>query len=168
MSNHTCQTASLETNTGKGLLRKIVRHKSTWNDEWTLHAGESTDWKIVFTRKTRGELGEPDTEIVVETDSVVRLRGDTGRVRPFHDAEEVTVPPTRWISLWACDTATVAEFLLDGWSLEVTHSAGSVNSSQEGIAFAYLSLVKGCQGVEIGGQTTYLRGRQVCSGACRT
>lgn len=164
--NSTVQSASLETNTGKGLLRKIVRHKPTWNDEWTLHAGESTGWRIVFTRKTRGELGEPDVEVVVETDEVVQQRGHTGVVRSFHDAEEVTVPPTRWISLWTSDTATVAKFLLDGWSLEVRHSAGSVNSSREGIAFAYLSLVKGCQGVEIGGQTTYVNGKQVCSGAC--
>lgn len=164
----TIQSASLDTNTGKGLLRKIVRHRPTWNDEWTLHAGESTDWKVVFTRRTRGELGNPDTEVVVETDSAVRQQGKTGLVRSFHDSEEVTVPQTRWISLWACDTATVAKFLLDGWSLEVTHSAGSTSSSQEGIAFSYLSLVKGCQKVEIGGQTTYVRGQQVCSGACRS
>ena len=164
----TIQQASLDTNTGKGLLRKIVRHKSTSNDEWTLHASEAEHWKIVFTRKTRGELGDPDTEVVVETDSAVRQRGKTGLVRSFHDSEEVTVPQTRWISLWACDTATVAKLLLDGWSLEVTHSAGSTNSSREGIAFSYLSLVKGCQGVEIGGQTVYVRGKQVCSGACRS
>ena len=163
----TIQQASLDTNTGKGLLRKIVRHKPTWGDEWTLHAGESTDWKVVFTRRVDGKLGEPDTEVVVETDSVVTLRGETGVVRSFHDAEEVTVPKTRGIGLSRCDTATVAEFLLDGWSLEVTHSAGSVSSSREGLAFAYLSLTKGpCQGVEIGGQTTYVRGRQVCCGAC--
>jgi hypothetical protein len=164
----TIQSASLDTNTGKGLLRKIVRHKSTWGDEWTLHAGESTGWKVVFTRKTRGELGDPDTEVVVETDSVVRQQGRTGTVRAFHDSEEVVVPQTRGVGLWHSDTATVAEFLLDGWSLQVTHSAGSAHSSQEGIAFAYLSLVKGLKEVEIGGHTTYVRGQQVCSGACRS
>jgi hypothetical protein len=165
---NTLQSASLDTNTGRNLLRKIVRHTPTHNDEWTLRAGENTDWKVVFTRRIQGELGEPDSEVVVETDSTVRIVGETGRRRPFHDAEEVTVPATRRIGLWCRDSAMVAQFLLDGWSLEVQHSAGSTHSSQHGMAWSSLRLVKGLATLTVGFPTIYVHGVQVCSGSCST
>lgn len=161
-------TASLDTNTGKGLLRKIARHKPTLGDEWTLYAGERTDWKVVFTRRTRDyELGEPDRETVVETDSVVYRSGATGARRPFTDEGEiVTVPATRGVWLHGNDVLLAAKFLLEGWHLEVTHCGGSVHSSKHGIASAYLCLRRGCDRLQLGFATTYVNGEQVITGAC--
>ena len=166
MSNHTCQTASLDTNTGRGLLRKIARHEPKWGDEWSLRAAEDTDGKVVFHRRIDGDIGEPDATVDVETDSVVRLHGETGRRKAFEDSREVTVPSCRSVWLRGRDTALAAKFLLDGWHLRVMHSAGSTSSSQHGLSFVYLSLVKDCDEVEIGSWTVCVNGTQVCSGAC--
>lgn len=163
----TVQSASLDTNTGKGLLRKIVRQQPTWGDEWKLRAGENTGWKVVFERRVSGELGEPDAEVVVETDSVVTLQGATGRQRPFADRGcEVTVPATRGVWLYGQDVKTVAKFLLDGWHLTVTHCCGSIHSSEFDIASAYLCLCRGCERLQIGSATTYVKGDCVIGGAC--
>jgi hypothetical protein len=164
--NHTCQTASLDTQTGRGLLRKIARHEQQWADEWTLRAAEDTDWKVVFHRRIDGDIGEPDATVDVETDSIVRLHGETGRVKAFSDSQEVTVPPCRSVWLRGRDVPLVAKFLLDGWHLRVTHSAGSTHSSEHGLSFIYLSLVKDCDEVEIGSWTVFVNGTLVCGGAC--
>jgi hypothetical protein len=164
--NHTCQSASLDTQTGRGLLRKIARHEQRWADEWTLRAAEDTDWKVVFHRRIDGDIGEPDATVDVETDSIVRLHGETGRVKAFSDSQEVTVPPCRSVWLRGRDVPLVAKFLLDGWHLRVTHSAGSTHSSEHGLSFIYLSLVKDCDEVEIGSWTVFVNGTLVCGGAC--
>ena len=166
MSNHTCQFASLDSNTGRGLLRKVARHEPKWRDEWSLRAGEDTDWKVVFHRRIDGDIGEPDATVDVETDSVVRFQGKTGLRQAFADSKEVVVPQCRSIWLRGRDAALVAKFLLDGWHLRVTHSAGSTSSSEHGLSFVYLSLVKDCDEVEIGSWTVLVNGTQVCSGAC--
>jgi hypothetical protein len=96
-------------------------------DEWSLRAGEDTDWKVVFHRRIDGDIGEPDATVDVETDSIVRLTGETRRVKAFSDSQEVTVPPCRSVWLHGRDAPLVAKFLLDGWHLRVTHSAGSTH-----------------------------------------
>ena len=163
----TVQSASLDTNTGKGLLRKIVRQEPAWGDEWKLRAGENTGWKIVFERRVSGQLGEPDSEVVVETDSVVYRYGETGSVRPCSgEGECVIVPATRGAWLHGQDVKTAAKFLLDGWHLELHHCCGSLHSSKHGIASAYLCLVRGCERLQIGYATTYINGDGVIGGSC--
>ena len=76
------------------------------------------------------------------------------------------MPPCRSVWLRGRDVPLAAKFLLDGWHLRVMHSAGSTNSSEHGLSFVYLSLVKDCDEVEIGSWTVVVHGTQVCSGAC--
>lgn len=165
MKSHTCQSISTETPTGKKLLRKIARHQQRWDDEWSLRAGEDTDWKVVFHRRIEGDLGEPDATVDVETDSIVLMRGETGRVKAFSDSQEVTIPECSSVFLGR-DVSLAAKFLLDGWRLQVTHSAGSTHSSEYGLAFVYLSLVKGLDEIKIGSCTVLVNGTLVCGGAC--
>jgi hypothetical protein len=66
-----------------------------------------------------------------------------------------------------CDTATAATLLADGWRLAVRHSAGSISSRREGLAFVSFLAFKGAMEVTIA-ETVYCRGRQICHGAAQS
>ena len=142
-------------------LRKVLRE-----DGWTIFARSIKDWRITFSKTIKGDVGEPDVDVVVILEDTVNVRGKWGSVRSFSDADEVYIPnPTR-MHLSYSDVHIVAKLLLDGCHLIITGSSGSTTSSKHGLSFVSLSsTVKGCDGtVEIGHMSTYVHGKMVCCG----
>jgi hypothetical protein len=166
----THQTLDLLTPEGKKFLRRVARRKQ--GEDWKAYASEATGWLLHFWRDIDiyGDVGEPDVRVTVETNQLVCLFGKKGTVKAFEDAKEVIVPECRRVHLNAADTATVAKLLLDGWRLTVVHSSGSPHSSEHGLAFVRLTLENrlgnNWDEVQIGGETVYVNGVRVASGAC--
>lgn len=134
----TNQFITIDSKEGKAFLRKVARSWHEWRQEWHFRASQETDWKITFSRTVKGEVGEPDSYVTVETDAVVGRRGNTGLVKSFHDSDEVVVPAATVARLSGADARTAATLLLDGWRFEVSQSAGSTSSSKHGLAFLSL------------------------------
>jgi hypothetical protein len=166
MTTSTVQFIAIDSKEGKAFLRKVARSWHEWRQEWHFRASAETDWKVTFTRTVKGEIGEPDAYVTVETDAVVGRRGNTGLVKSFHDSDEVVVPAATVARLSGADARTAATLLLDGWRFEVSQSAGSTSSSKHGLAFLSLhverrgskakdnwdSLEIGCASVLVNGQ----------------
>jgi hypothetical protein len=142
-------------------LRRVMREEG-----WSLRADGEDGWKIVFSRTIKGEPGSPNVTVKVELDDTVSVRGYWGNQKSFEDAETVFVPKPTYLCLDRSDLHIAAKFLAEGSHLYILGSAGSSNSSKHGIAFVSLhAQFKGTGGsVTIGGITTYVNGRCVCSG----
>lgn len=172
MNTTTHQSISIDSKDGKAFLRKVANKRQDWAEEWQLFANASEGWKLTFWRSVKGEIGEPDAYVTVETDSVVRQDGESGVVKPFEDAAEVTVPTASRVWLRGPDARTAAKLLLDGWHFRVQHGAGSTSSSRHGLAFLSLhaerrgpKLNDNWDTVEVGGSTTLVNGTIVVRGA---
>ena len=161
----TLQTVSIDTPAGRRLLRRIAGRSG---EGWRFFADDSTGWRVVFSREIDGAPGDPRVTVTVETDAVISVDNrETGdAVRPFHDAEPVAIPASRYVVGGGTTCRTVARFLADGWRLSVDHSAGSTSSSRHGLAFAKLEAYTDAGTISATiDQTTYVNGAQVCSGA---
>ena len=163
----TFQSVQVGTKEGKAFLRKIIKHneRCMMNEEWRAYAGPSNNWCWRFSRTIKGEVGEPDQHVEVQTDAKVCLPSDskTGcEVQSFHDSKPVWVSRPR-----ACymngDTAVVAKLLADGWAFEIEASAGSTSSSEYGIATynVFAKMPNSYYGVYVGGETITVNGKQV-------
>ena len=170
----TIQRVELDTKDGKKFLRRVIRDNQTfdWDEEWRIDARPSTEWKLRFYRTQKGELGDGDNDIEVQTEHAVRLPSEreTGDVKSFSDSQSVFVPRPLSLLISSCDVATVAQFLLDGYSLRIEASAGSSNSSEFGLSFIYVLLQKRKPDgrtltVQLQGDTVAKDGRPICSGA---
>jgi len=118
----------LDSREGKSLLRKVAKVPNYGPRfvGWTITARERDGWRLTFNR---------DGTEVFETDYVIPLTGEYGdAVKPFEDANAVTVPKARRIWCYHSQSRAVATLLLDGWRLKILHSAGSTHSSKHGIA----------------------------------
>lgn len=151
---------------GRKFLRSVAKSDLPWRNEWHLLANQESGWKVTFQRLVEGDIGEADAIVTVETDSKVNQWGETGRVRPFGDAQEVILPKASIVRLSGHDTKTAAKLLLDRWSLSVSHSCGSTHSSQHGLAFIDLQFVKGYDTVVVGTTSVFVNGVFVIRGAC--
>lgn len=172
MNTATHQTISIASKEGKAFLRKVARTRQDWSEEWSIYANASDGWKLTFSRSVKGEIGEPDVYVTVETDAVVAQEGEAGLRKPFEDGKDVLVPAATRVWLRGPDARTAASFLLDGWRFSVLHSSGSTLSSRHGLAFLSLHAEKrgtkqndNWDTVEIGGSTTLVNGTIVCRGA---
>lgn len=169
MNTTTYQRIAIESKEGKAFLRKVARSKHEWKNEWHFRASPETDWKIVFNRTVCGEIGDPDVYVQVETDAVVSLDGKGGKVKSFHDSDEVFVPAATVARLNGSDVRTAARFLLDGWRFSIKHSAGSTSSSKHGLAFLSLHVEKhtseNWDDLEIGCASVFVNGSFVIRGA---
>lgn len=134
----TNQSITVDSKEGRAFLRKVARSRHEWREEWYFRASPETDWKITFSRTVAGAVGEPDSYVTVQTDTVVHRRGDTGLVKSFSDSHEVIVPAATAARLSGADARTAATLLLDGWRFEVNQSSGSTSSSKHGLAFLSL------------------------------
>lgn len=169
MNTTTYQRIAIDSKEGKAFLRKVARSPYEWKNEWHFRASPETDWKIVFSRTVCGEIGDPDVYVQVETDSVVSVDGKVGKVKSFHDSDEVFVPHATIARLSGSDVRTAARLLLDGWKFCVRHSAGSTSSSKHGLAFVSLQVDRHTNGgrddLSIGGESVFVNGSFVCRGA---
>ena len=142
----TMQRIELDSKDGKKFLRRIVRDndKVNWDEEWRAHAASDTEWKLRFYRTQKGEIGDADAEIEVQTGETIGLPGkrSIGNVLSFDDAEPVYVAPPKRLHLSGRDAATVAQFIADGYTIKIEASAGSSNSSRHGLAFYYVLMTK--------------------------
>lgn len=168
----TIQSITIDSKEGRAFLRKVARSRHEWREEWHFRASPETDWKIVFSRTVKGDVGEPDVCVTVETDAVVSLYGKTGLVRSFDDSDEVRVPQATVARLSGPDARTAASLLLDDWRFEVLHSAGSTSSSKHGLAFLSLHVEKrglkaddNWDSLEIGSASVLVNGDFVVRGA---
>ncbi len=80
-------------------IRQLAGGKSKLS--WTCRASEATDWRIRFDATIKGELGEPDEEIELQTDIKISMRGPIGEVSSFEDSKPVIVRSPRYIYLGA-------------------------------------------------------------------
>lgn len=169
MNTTTHQTVSLDSKEGKAFLRKVRRARLPWPEEWCLHASPETDWKVVFSRTVKGDVGEPDSYVSVATDSLVVVYGESGTVKSFSDSEPVVVPAATVARLSGADVRTAAKLLLDGWRFVVTQSAGSTSSSRHGLAFLSLHVENrtgdNWDSLEIGSASVLVNGCFVIRGA---
>jgi len=168
----THQFISIDSKEGKAFLRKVARSWHEWRQEWSFRASKDADWKITFSRTIRGEVGEPDACVTVETDACVTQCGHTGRVKSFDDSDEVIVPEATRVWLSGSDARTAATLLLDGWRFDVCHSAGSTSSSKHGLAFLSLRVERrgskakdNWDSLEIGSASVLVNGIFVIRGA---
>lgn len=133
----TTTLVDLDSKEGKKLLRRISKRPQYGPkyEYWTCRASADDGWRLKFVRKIEAKkAGDADAYVTIETDYVVRQTGETGRVRPFEDAEYVLVPSAKRLFLWRGESRSVAKLLLDGWHLAIQHSSGSTGSSRHGIA----------------------------------
>jgi len=117
----TTQRTELGSKEGKKFLRRIVREndKFNWDEEWRAHAASDTDWQLRFYRTQKGEVGDADAEIEVQTDASIGLPGkrSLGDVLSFDDAEPVYIASPKRLHLSGRDAATVAQFIADGYTM---------------------------------------------------
>ena len=166
----TMQRVSADSKDSVKFLRKVARDNAGFGVEWTLYAGESSEWRISFYRKVKGTLGEPDEEITVETDFKVSMPPDRefGEKRAFSDSEPVMVVRPISVHLSLGSVAIAAKLLADGGRLSVEASSGSTSSSRHGISiYTLAATMPGIPyaRVDVGGATLAVNGRCVCSGA---
>ena len=164
---HTFQTVEIDSTAGRKFLRKIIRDNDTadWSDRWIARASVQTDWRLEFDRTIRGEVGEPDTIIVVRTDVHVRIHGNRGTaVKSFHDAEPVMLPEPARLTITSGLNDLAWLLSQPGCSISIHVSAGSTHSSHYGLGFYALTVrTKNLTGVEIG-ETITKDGRTICAG----
>lgn len=172
MNTTTIQSIKVDSKEGKAFLRKVARSCHDWKQEWSVRAGKDTDWKITFTRTVRGEVGDPDVYVTVETDAYITRHGHTGKVKSFDDSDEVFVPEATRVWLSGADARTAATLLLDGWRFDICHSSGSTSSSRHGLSFLSLHVERrGSKGtdnwdsLEIGSASVLVNGFFVLRGA---
>lgn len=133
----TTTLVDLDSKEGKKLLRRISKRPQYGPkyEDWSCRASADDGWRLKFVRKIEAKKpGDADAYVTIETDYTVGQVGETGRVRPFDDAEYVQVPAARRIFLWRGEARSVARLLLDGWDIKIQHSSGSTGSSRHGIA----------------------------------
>lgn len=153
-------------------LRKVVRDNlnSSYGNGWRIRFSAATGWKARFERTVKGAIGEPDSEIEVQTDFAVTMPADSrfGTIASFADSLPVVV--SRPVSVWVdgSDAATLAKLLADGSRLALVCSSGSTNSSKIGLSFysleaAFPGIPYGA--VTIGSQTVAKDGQTIVCGA---
>ena len=157
---------------GKKFLRRVVRDtaKLGSGEGWQVRANPGTDWFFEFSRLVKAkEIGDADELVVIATDAKVSLPAESrlGVVKSFTDAEEVDVRrPTRVYANG--ESWQVAKLLAEGWTFEITASAGSTSSSHHGLSFYSLYATDketSYYGMTVGGETVAVRGRAVVRGA---
>lgn len=167
----TIQRVYSESKDGKAFLRRVIRDCLSYSDEqWAVCADESTGWKLKFYRTVRGNVGDPDAVVEVQTDIEVGYPSSSrfGMVKTFHDSSEVEVPRIRRLYVRGSDAAVIAALVLNGSTLHMEASAGSTSSSHLGLAFYRLTAsVKGVphSAVAVGTDTVCRDGKPIIQGA---
>lgn len=163
----TMQQVAMESKEGKAFLRKVVRDNQRlgWNEEWDVRANASTDWKLRFTRVVKGEIGEADSEIVVDTD-LEAGRAKSGDIRQsFSDCKPVQMATIKGLTLRGADLVTLCGVLSQGAGINIAAHAGSSSSSQHGLSFYQAELSgEGFKGLSIGSQAVAVNGQRVICG----
>lgn len=132
----TMQKIEIATKDGKKFLRKVMRE-----DGWDCYARKAEGWTLTFRKEIKAkQVGDPDSQILVETDCILGERGNTGRTQAFHDAEPVDVPAATRMRLSTGDTSLMAKLLMADMKPVISYSAGSVHSSRHGLAFVSLRM----------------------------
>lgn len=166
----TLQAVSADSKDCVKFLRKVIRDNESarYGEGWRVRANAATGWKVRFERTVRGETGEPDREVEVQTDFAVTLPGKTGMIQSFTDSKPVMVCSPRQVWVDGSDASIVAKLLADGSRLSITATSGSTHSSQHGLSFYMLEAT--FPGVpygeiQIGHTTTAKDGETLVSGA---
>ena len=166
----TMQRVELGTKEGKAFLRKVIRDydRLPYDEGWTLRCNEGTQWRVRFERTVKGELGEPDQSVSVDSDCEIARRGKAGVDDGYGAERPITICEVRHIVFTGCDVAALCSLLLEGAPLCVVASRGSQASSELGLSFYFVEVCGGdFRGVRIGGETIAANGRTICSGSVR-
>ena len=164
----TRQSIELDSKPGKAFLRRVIKGNIDGDEDWCLRADADSEWQIRFTRTIRGENGDPDVYVTVNTDSKVRPQRKSGPSRSFSDSDEVIIPLAKSLCLTSgTQTAVAAKMLLAGSTLDIEDSSGSTSSSKYGLAFLSLrATVPGCRwGSVTLDDSTFINGRQIIAGS---
>lgn len=163
----TMQRVASESKEAKTFLRKVARdyERLGWKEEWDVRANAGTDWKLRFTRTVKGEIGEADSEIVVDTDWQV-TRDKSGELRQsFDDAKPVMLATIKGLTLRGAHLVTLCGLLASGARLHIGAHAGSSASSQFGLSFYDIEVTgPSFKGLTIGTQTVAVNGNRVICG----
>ena len=157
---------SLDTAEGKKFLRRVKTRK----EDWSAKADKESEWNLEFFRTVKGEVGDPDEEVIVQTDCKIAVdERDFGIEKKNQLGTEetpVTVPHINRIRFeYDSKMRLLCKSLLDGMNLEVVVNRGSINSRQHGVAM--ISVRARCREYEypIGWDTWIVDGRCVCLGS---
>jgi len=165
-STFTVQALELASKDGQKFLRRIISK----DENWSASAYASDNWQLTFTRTIKGEHGEPDRHVEVLTDCRIGQPAERRigcEVQSFHDSKPVYVPRPRRLFVDNSDCTALAVLLLRGSRLRVEASPGSTSSSYVGLAWLSLEATlpeAPYSGLQIGGSTMFVEGRQIVSG----
>jgi hypothetical protein len=163
----TRQFASLDTPEGKKLIAKLLRDIDKPRTSVHIRADRSTDWKVIISKTIKGELGDPDTEVTIRTDTKISVYdNEYGHFASGSDSQPVTIPYPQYVSLSYSDVRTFLEFVRDGWCFRVSASRGSITSSKHNMGFMSLEAYhrNGNQSITIGYTSVFIDGNHVIRG----